>query len=117
MKSYIELEKIHFYAYHGVSEEERKVGNNYEVYIKVYTDITQAIATDNLLTTIDYGLLYEWIKEEMMQPSKLLEHVVGRIKKNILKNCPNITGGTIKISKIKPPIPGDIERASATISW
>ena len=86
MKSYIELEKIHFYAYHGVSEEERKVGNNYEVYIKVYTDITQAIATDNLLTTIDYGQLYEWIKEEMMQPSKLLEHVVGRIKKNILKN-------------------------------
>ena len=81
MTSYIELEKIHFYAYHGVSEEERKVGNNYEVYIKVYTDITQAIATDNLLTTIDYGQLYEWIKEEMMQPSKLLEHVVGRIKK------------------------------------
>ena len=35
MESYIELEKIHFYAYHGVSEEERKVGNNYEIYIKV----------------------------------------------------------------------------------
>ena len=114
MESYIELEKIHFYAYHGVSEEERKVGNNYEIYIKVYTDITQAIETDNLLTTIDYGQLYEWIKEEMMQPSKLLEHVV---KKTILKNCPNITGGTIKISKIKPPIPGDIERASVTINW
>ncbi|MCH5327881.1 MAG: dihydroneopterin aldolase [Coprobacter sp.] len=117
MKSYIELEKMRFYAYHGVSETERKVGNYYEVDIQVCLDLEAAMRTDDLSTTLDYGLLYEWVRQEMTVPSKLLEHVAGRIRKTVQTRCPAITGGTVRVSKIKPPICGDIERASVTVQW
>ncbi|MCP9612729.1 dihydroneopterin aldolase [Coprobacter tertius] len=117
MESYIELENIKFYAYHGVSETERKVGNNYEVYLKVNLSLEKAAITDNLEDTVNYALLYDCIKKEMMIPSNLLEHVAGRIITAICKKHPVIWGGSIKISKIKPPISGDIERASVSFSW
>lgn len=117
MKSYIELEKMRFYAYHGVSEAERKVGNHYEVYIQVRLDLETAMRTDDLEATLDYGALYEWVRQEMNRPSKLLEHVAGRIRKAVETHCPAVTGGIVRISKIKPPICGDIERASVTVEW
>ncbi len=34
MNTFVELRKIRFYAYHGVAEQERCVGNDYEIYVK-----------------------------------------------------------------------------------
>ena len=35
MESYIELKEIRIHAYHGVCKQERRVGNDYIVRIKV----------------------------------------------------------------------------------
>ena len=47
MNTFVELRKIRFYAYHGVAEQERCVGNDYEIYVKVKYPFKDAMETDN----------------------------------------------------------------------
>ena len=46
MNTFVELRKIRFYAYHGVAEQERCVGNDYEIYVKVKYPFKDAMETD-----------------------------------------------------------------------
>ena len=117
MDTFIELRKIRCYAYHGVMEQERHVGNDYEIYIKVKYPFSEAMETDNLDNTLDYAALYEIIHREMEIPSRLLEHVAGRIIRAIRSAFPLVEGGILSISKQKPPISGDIEGASVIVEW
>ena len=73
--------------------------------------------TDNLDNTLDYAALYEIIHREMEIPSRLLEHVAGRIIRAIRSAFPLVEGGILSISKQKPPISGDIEGASVIVEW
>lgn len=117
MNTYIELNKIRCYAYHGVEQQERKVGNDYEVYIKVKYPFRKAMQTDDLEATLNYALLYDVVHQEMKTPSRLLEHVAGRIIQAVQNKFPHSEGGTLRITKQKPPISGDIEGASVIVEW
>lgn len=117
MNTFVELRKIRCYAYHGVAEQERRVGNDYEIYVKVKYPFFEAMETDDLDATLNYATLYEIIYREMMIPSRLLEHVAGRIVRAIQVEFPLSEGGVLRISKQKPPISGDIEGASVIVEW
>ena len=117
MNTFVELRKIRFYAYHGVAEQERCVGNDYEIYVKVKYPFKDAMETDNLDATLNYAQLYEIIYREMRISSHLLEHVAGRIIRAIQTEFPLSEGGILSISKQKPPIAGDIEGASVIVEW
>lgn len=88
MNTFVELRKIRFYAYHGVAEQERCVGNDYEIYVKVKYPFKDAMETDNLDATLNYAQLYEIICREMKISSHLLEHVAGRIIRAIQTEFP-----------------------------
>ena len=79
------LEGMEFYAYHGVYEEEQKIGNRYEVTLSVATDFTDGAAADDIDGTIDYGELYHIVSAVMQAPTKLLE----RIGQRIIEKTPN----------------------------
>lgn len=115
MKTYIILESIEIYAYHGVFEQENRVGNNFSIDIKLTVDISKACDTDNLDDTLNYGEIYNVIKKEMDIPSKLLEHAGGRIIRSLKENFPAIEKIELKISKKNPPTGGQIESASILI--
>ncbi len=117
MNTFVELRKIRCYAYHGVAEQERCVGNDYEIYVKVKYPFKDAMETDNLDATLNYAQLYEIIYREMRISSHLLEHVAGRIIRAIQTEFPLSEGGILSISKQKPPISGDIEGASVIVEW
>lgn len=117
MESYIELKEIKIHAYHGVDKQERIVGNDYLVRVKVKFDISKAAESDSVSDTINYANIYDVVKCEMNTPSNLLENVVYRIMKAIKQNFPLVEGGEIEIVKIKPPIPGDVTGATVSISF
>ncbi|MEG1617410.1 MAG: dihydroneopterin aldolase [Bacteroidales bacterium] len=117
MESFIELEHVKFFAYHGVMPQERIVGNNFEVNLRIRVDFKEALDSDLLDNTISYADVYEVIKKEMMIPSDLIEHVAGRILRALTATWPTIEGIELKVSKINPPIPGDVERASVILKW
>ena len=117
MESYIELKEIKIHAYHGVDKQERVVGNDYLVRVKVKFDISKAAESDTVSDTINYADIYDVVKCEMSIPSNLLENVVYRIMKAIKQNFPLVEGGEVEIIKIKPPITGDVTGATVSLSF
>ena len=117
IQSYIELEKILFFAYHGVMPQEKIVGNQFEVNLRVRTDFSEALQEDLLDNTISYADMYEVVKHEMMIPSDLIEHVAGRILQALTTHWPQIEAVELKVSKLNPPIIGDVAKASVILNW
>lgn len=115
MKSLIRLNKMKFYAFHGVGEQEQKVGNTYVIDLKLYADLSKASETDNLEDTINYAEIYNLVKTEMEIPSKLLEHVAGRILQKIKKDFPLIEKVEIYLAKERPPMGGEVESAAVVM--
>jgi|SRR5690554_1136826 len=110
------LENVIFYAHHGVFDEETIVGGKFEVNLTVETDFSLAAESDELEGTVNYVALYELIKEEMEKPSKLIEHLAGRILKRIKKEFPAVEKSHLKISKLNPPISAEIGKVSVEIA-
>ena len=102
----VALEGIEFHAYHGVYEEERKIGNKYQVDIYVSVDFESAAQQDKLTDTVNYEVLYRIVKEEMAVPSKLLENIAFRVSERALGHFPQIQSVKIRVKKFNPPVGG-----------
>ncbi len=112
----INIEGIKLYAYHGCLNEEAIIGGNYIVDVNMLTDFSEAAETDDLLKTIDYCAIYEICKTEMAIRSKLIEQVGQRIFEHIKKDFPQVTKLQVKLTKLIPPINGNVERVSIEIA-
>ncbi len=108
----IKINRIQLYANHGCLEEEGKIGSIYEVDVTIKTDFKKALQSDNLVDAVDYVHLNKIVKEEMAIRSALLEHVANRILNKMLKEIPLIQKARIQISKINPPIGGNVSDVS-----
>ena len=106
---FIKLKNIRTYSYHGCLIEEGKIGSDYSVDLKIKTDLRKSSITDNLVDTVDYVLLNQIVVEEMAIRANLLEHVAQRIIARILKEVPEISRVILGVSKLNPPIGGDVE--------
>jgi dihydroneopterin aldolase len=106
--SHIFLENLIFHAHHGILPQESKIGNAYILNLRLKTNITPAIETDELINTVNYADVYHVLKEEMTIPSKLLEHVGGRIVRRLFHDFPAIEEIDFKLAKQNPPIGADI---------
>ncbi len=111
----IEIEGMKFYAYHGHFAAEQIVGNNFEVYVRLETNCDAAAESDNLDDALNYQAVYETIKEVMQVKSSLLENVAKRILDTLYERFSGIEKARIKISKMNPPMGGEIERVSVTL--
>lgn len=109
------LEHMVFHARHGVFEEESIIGGKFEVNLELTTDFTKSMNTDELDGTIDYSKVYEIVSEEIKIPSALLEHVAKRIINRIKTNFQTVETILLKISKLNPPISGEIGKVSIII--
>lgn len=112
----IKLKNIRVYAYHGCLIEEGKIGSDYRVDIKAKADFTKAAETDDLEDTVDYVHLNLIVKEEMAIRAKLLEEVVNRILNRIFDEIPMVQKATVKVSKINPPIGGNVAAVSVEMN-
>ena len=111
----IRLHTIRLYAYHGCLPEERLIGSDYIVDLEVTGDLEKAAVSDELEDTIDYVKLHQIVRDEMGIPSKLLEHVAGRIVDQILEEFPEIHSVGVKVAKCNPPIMGDVKSVSVAL--
>lgn len=112
----IRLNNIRTYAYHGCLSEEAKIGSAYRVDLWVEADLKTPAASDKLDDTVDYVKLNSIVKKEMEQRSNLLENVAQRIMDRILKELPETSKTGVTVSKINPPIGGDVQHVSVELS-
>lgn len=112
MANKINIEGIKLYGFHGCLEEEAKIGGNYIIDVYIKTDFSKAAVSDDLNDTIDYCAIYEIAKKQMAIRSKLIEHVCKRILDNITADFKSIESVKVKVTKLLPPMNGNVERVS-----
>ena len=112
----IKVENIRVYAHHGCLKEETIIGSDYRVDVTVKADLKTSSETDRLSDTVDYVFLNRVVIEEMAVPSKLLETVAQRILDRFFNEDRLISKATVSVSKINPPIGGDVERVTIELS-
>ena len=62
------------------------------------------MASDDVNDTLSYAELCEMVKQEMAQPSNLLEHIAGRIARKVLDSFPQIESLDLTVTKENPPM-------------
>ena len=115
MSSKIYLRNVRFHAFHGVLPQEGIVGNDYLVNLVLDYDFSSAMQTDELQGTLNYAEVYQKVREEMVVPSKLLEHVAGRIAHRLFSDFPEIQKLQLSITKVNPPMSADSDGAGVEV--
>ena len=115
MSSKIYLRNVRFHAFHGVLPLEGIVGNDYLVNLVLDYDFSSAMQTDDLQGTLNYAEVYQKVREEMAVPSKLLEHVAGRIAHRLFSDFPEIQKLQLSITKVNPPMGADSDGAGVEV--
>jgi dihydroneopterin aldolase len=112
----IKVENIRVFANHGCLKEETAIGSDYRVDLEVKADLSTSSKSDELNDTVDYVFLNKVVKEEMSTPSKLLETVAQRILTRILNEDRLVQKASVWVSKINPPIGGDVEMVTIKLN-
>lgn len=112
----IEIEGMEFYAYHGHYREERIVGNRFLIDISLKTNTEKAEISDKIDDALNYQTIYKIIKSEMQKKSHLLENIGKRILDAIYDEFVGIDEIKLKVSKMHPPMGGQIESVSVTLT-
>jgi dihydroneopterin aldolase len=110
----IHLHKILFYSYHGIHEEEKILGNEYELSADIQFHEKHEVI-DSIHETINYVDIYEIILQRMSIPSPLLETIIMDIGTSIKKNYDNVRSISIHLQKKHPPVTG--MEGSVGVSW
>lgn len=98
----IRLDTLKFHAFHGVHEEERILGNNYEVNVELSFETDEDIT--ELSQTINYVSVYQVIKQRMSIPTPLMETIVQDLVSQIHTLDDRIKSISVSIQKKNPPI-------------
>ena len=113
--SFVFLKNVRFYAFHGVMAQERQVGGEFLLSLKVGYPLDKAMESDDVTDTLNYATLFDLVKQEMDIPSQLLEHVAGRIAKAIVTVFPEVTSIDLELTKQNPPMDADCEGAGVVV--
>lgn len=117
MKGEIKIKGLRLRAYHGVGEQEQRVGNVFEVDVTLSYPIDKAVETDDVADTLSYADIVEIVTLCMSKRSRLLEHVAGRIREALMQAYPAISGGNIEVRKLTPPLRAQMQHAAVALSW
>lgn len=112
----IRVDRMKCHAHHGVGDDERLIGNDFEVSIEVKACISDGLVHDDLKGTVNYARLIEIIKREMAIPSRLLEHVAWRIHTAVTSEFETIAG-SVTVTKLTPPVACEVAGVSVTYNW
>ena len=117
MNTVVFIDEVRFHAFHGVMPQERAVGADFTVSLRVEYDFTKAAVSDDLADTISYADLFHVMKREMLIPSQLLEHVAARIVKAIASKWPQVQWLDIRLRKDNPPMGADCKGAGVELHF
>lgn len=106
----ISLEEMKFHSGHGIYPEEKIIGNDFIVDVSIGIEGKEAVA--DLSQTIDYVKVYEIISKEMSRPASMLETLAYSCVASIKQDFPQSKTIRIKISKLHPPMGGEIGKSS-----
>lgn len=116
MKDKIILSGMKFYGYHGVLEEEQRLGQRFEVDLELYLNLKPAGEADDPALTVSYADVFETVKQVVTGRSrKLLEAVAEDIGRQVLDQYEQVAGVKVLLKKPGAPINGDFRYMAVEI--
>ena len=115
VSSFVVLRGVRLRAFHGVLPQEGRVGATFLVNMRVGCSMERAMSTDEVSDALNYATLYEVVRSEMAVPSRLLEHVAGRIARAVFRAFPTALSIDLEIIKENPPMGADCAGAGVEI--
>ncbi len=110
------LQQMEFYAYHGVFQEEAKLGQKFLVDVTLHTDLRRAGHSDELSDTLNYVQIYEIVKKTaQLERYNLVETVAETIANRLLDQFAEVAKVNVKVTKVMPPIEGILAGAAVEI--
>jgi dihydroneopterin aldolase len=104
------------YAHHGAFEEERKLGQRFEIDVELGLDLEQAALADRLDQSIDYEQAYKLIYDSVTEKRfHLIEALAHHIIKKLLDTFP-IESVTVRIRKPNVPINGSLDHVEVELT-
>jgi len=115
MADRITLTGLELFGHHGVYPAEKRDGQRFVVDITVWLDLTDAVATDDLARTANYGALADLAARVVTGPSRdLIETVAGEIADEVMRGYP-VHAVEVTVHKPSAPIPRTFADVSVTI--
>jgi 7,8-dihydroneopterin aldolase/epimerase/oxygenase len=100
------LTGMRFHGYHGVFEEEARLGAPFIVDLEIEADLP---ATDDLARTIDYARVYELVRRVVTgERYRLIEALAHRLARDILDAEHLARAVTVRVHKPHAPLPGAV---------
>jgi len=112
----MEICGMRFWGYHGVYEEERRLGQPFEVDVTLYLDLRPAGESDRLGDTVNYAEVYRAVADVFAGPPRqLLEALAEETAGRLLRRFP-VTKVRVRVVKPAPPIPGMLSHVAVEIT-
>ncbi len=120
MRYDILINKLEFFGFHGVLEEEKRLGQKFIISGKLTVNSPDALKEDNCEKTVNYSevchLIGEIVEKERFN---LIESLGDEIARRILLEFPLVDSVTIQVDKPWAPIRLNVENVAVVItrSW
>jgi 7,8-dihydroneopterin aldolase/epimerase/oxygenase len=117
MTDKISVQRIAVFAYHGVFQEESKLGQRFFISLTADLDLAAAGRGDDLSKTVHYGEMTDLaVRIATLQRFRLIEALAEAIAGEILAGFPLIKAITVRIDKPAAPVTHVIDNVCVEIT-
>ena len=111
----VSLVNIRLYGYHGASENERELGQRFEIDVEIRADLAEAVATDDMKKTVNYEAVYKLVESEVVNEKyHLLEAMADKIARDIIDQF-DVIEVIVRVRKPSVPIAGSIDHVEVEV--
>jgi dihydroneopterin aldolase len=101
----IAVRNLALFAYHGVFEGEREIGQRFYLDVVVEADLGPAASSDSVDKTVDYAALVDIVSRAFSEKrQKLLETLATRVAERVFEHFPIVLAVEVTIRKPSAPI-------------
>jgi dihydroneopterin aldolase len=110
------LKNCSFFARHGVLDQEEALGQRFFVDAEMEVEAGDALETDNIDNTVDYGVAFAVIEKIVIGKRRyLIEALANDIASALRQRYPQIVRVNITVRKPSAPVPGILDYAQVSV--
>lgn len=114
----IRLKNCCFFAYHGVFDEEERLGQRFQVDAELHVDALAALDADEIGETVDYGLVFTEIERILSGPRRfLIEALALDVARALCDRFAQVVHARVVIRKPNAPVRGVLDHVEVEVSW
>jgi dihydroneopterin aldolase len=110
---------MRFEARHGVHDWEKETAQPFEIDLVLRADLSASAASDTLEATVDYGALFDLVREIVEgPPHDLIEALAGAIARAVLAatDAALVEVVEVRVRKPKAPIDGAFDTVEVALT-